>query len=423
MGLTARKTSEANLERLRSFLGRHAEALEPGLTVVDRRLKLGGTDVDVLATDRCLTPVLVVAGGVADTRLLVAGLEACLWCLAFPDTLRRLYPDAPMALHRPPRLIFVAEHVSEEFVRMVEALSVVRAECHELSCAWRPDGGHAEQTGPARTAALTPGEPAELPVEPVRQAVLGLREALAELLGDRRPCPAPTVRGEELAAAPVDTDAEDAPGPTAEEPAAPWPAERSAPGDTVAAAAEAWRLESFSAEGSSIGFGMPVSAQEASASPEPTELGRDGAPWEAVASHASSGQAVSPEPDGPPPAASESPPTVQRPAWAAPPAKGAAAGAAPEGTPGATGASGERARVFFRGWRRAEPAGSADRDPEAGSPPQEASDESTHPEGGARGHADEAASVNHPALEALRFPKGGVSRQWQEFLDQLTKNR
>lgn len=31
--------------------------------------------------------------------------------------------------------------------------------------------------------------------------------------------------------------------------------------------------------------------------------------------------------------------------------------------------------------------------------------------------APEAA--NHPVLESLKFPKGGVSRQWQDFLDQL----
>jgi len=33
--------------------------------------------------------------------------------------------------------------------------------------------------------------------------------------------------------------------------------------------------------------------------------------------------------------------------------------------------------------------------------------------------APEASAANHPALESLKFPKGGVSRQWQDFLDQL----
>jgi hypothetical protein len=36
---------------------------------------------------------------------------------------------------------------------------------------------------------------------------------------------------------------------------------------------------------------------------------------------------------------------------------------------------------------------------------------------------DETRTVNHPALQALRFPKSGVSRQWQEFLDQLAANQ
>jgi hypothetical protein len=36
---------------------------------------------------------------------------------------------------------------------------------------------------------------------------------------------------------------------------------------------------------------------------------------------------------------------------------------------------------------------------------------------------EETRTVNHPALQALRFPKSGVSRQWQEFLDQLAANQ
>jgi hypothetical protein len=36
---------------------------------------------------------------------------------------------------------------------------------------------------------------------------------------------------------------------------------------------------------------------------------------------------------------------------------------------------------------------------------------------------EETRMVNHPALQALRFPKSGVSRQWQEFLDQLAANQ
>jgi hypothetical protein len=39
------------------------------------------------------------------------------------------------------------------------------------------------------------------------------------------------------------------------------------------------------------------------------------------------------------------------------------------------------------------------------------------------GADDEPRTVNHPALESLRFPKTGVSRQWQEFLDQLAANQ
>jgi hypothetical protein len=35
----------------------------------------------------------------------------------------------------------------------------------------------------------------------------------------------------------------------------------------------------------------------------------------------------------------------------------------------------------------------------------------------------EPRGVNHPALQSLRFPKTGVSRQWQDFLDQLAASQ
>jgi hypothetical protein len=39
------------------------------------------------------------------------------------------------------------------------------------------------------------------------------------------------------------------------------------------------------------------------------------------------------------------------------------------------------------------------------------------------GGEDGSRAAKHPALESLRFPKTGVSRQWQEFLDQLAANQ
>lgn len=421
MGLTARKTSAANLERLRNFLSRHAETLEPGLTVVDSRLKLGGTDVDVLATDRHQTPVLVVAGGVADGRLLVAGLEACLWCLAFPDTLRRQYPDTPMALYRPPRLIFVAEHVPEEFVRMVEALSVVRAECHELSCAWPvSDGGRPVEGALGRAAPPAPAGSAELPVEPVQQAVLGLREALAELLGD------PSLRveaagpGQDAATAAAASAAAGAPAATEGDAAAPWRAEHRVPDEAVAAAAETWNLEPSSLAERAPTHGRP--APELATDAEPVSLGQDRAAWEARASEPPRDEVVSPGSDEPAANACE-PSAVQRPTWAAPAVGGRTAPGAGADSPGTTVAGGERARVFFR--RREGPAGTASGAPSSsGQPPERASVTGAPPAATTgTGGVDEDAAVNHPALEALRFPKGGVSRQWQEFLDQLTRNR
>ncbi|HXG03129.1 MAG TPA: hypothetical protein VNO23_06945, partial [Candidatus Binatia bacterium] len=150
MTLIARKPSSAKQERLRRFVAQHADALEPGLQIIEAGLRLGRMGVDLVAADARQTLVLIGVASVATDKMLVGMLDAYIWCLQFPDGLRRLCPDAPIAFTRPPRLVIVAEEVPESFMDLVGCLSF-EVECHELA------------TGAAREAAPPPAAVAELP--------------------------------------------------------------------------------------------------------------------------------------------------------------------------------------------------------------------------------------------------------------------
>src|SRR5688572_13118817 len=133
MAPITRKPQGTVQDRIRTFVAEHAETIEPGLTVLETSLRLGRTTIDVVALDAKQTLVLVVAGEVADEKMLINTLDAYIWCLAFPDNVRRLYPNASIAVTRPPRVIVVAENIPDTFLELAEGLSVVHVECQELA--------------------------------------------------------------------------------------------------------------------------------------------------------------------------------------------------------------------------------------------------------------------------------------------------
>ena len=293
MALKAKKAQGNGPERLRRFVAQNLESLEPDLRVLETALRLGRSTVDVVAVDDKQTLVLVAVAEVADVTMLISALDAYIWCLAFPDNIRRLYPEAAIVAARPPRIVFVASQVPPAFLELAERLSVVTPECHEMA---------------------VDGEPAiEDEPEPVGVAA-------AE----------PQTRA----------NGQGAHG-------------RAANGHTpLAQAAEALLAQAVHAV-------EPAHVEHAA-----VNLGIR----RRVENQATPAAPVAPAP----PVAVAAPATPAAPAAPAAPAPRVAA----------------------------EPKAPAQRP----------------------GH-EEARPVNHPALQALRFPKSGVSRQWQEFLDQLAASQ
>jgi len=443
MTLIAKKVHGSVPERLRRFVAEHLEALEPGLSVLETSLRLGRSTVDVVAVDGKQTLVLVAVADVADVTMLISTLDAYIWCLAFPDNMRRLYPNAAIAATRPPRVVFVAAQIPAAFLELVERLSVINPECHELAPA--TDREDAMTASAATAAALTP-------------AVRPTAEAVAEL-----PLAAAVLRVPDIEAQPE----------PALEPVALQPAARLSAGFDAAVARQ-W--ESFLAESAVAAPAPPAGPQAPVAASTPTWPPR--VPPHRLLSGAPNGQ----------PSNGQAPPTH---ATSAPASNGhladghAANGHASNGhqaiahhasasteTDGpitrsalanahvASGKAGNRPApiahaaeaVLAQAMRAAEPAPvehaavnlgvrprveapaapavptapaapaapaepavpTAPAAPRAAAEPKPAAPRPAH---------EETRTVNHPALQALRFPKSGVSRQWQEFLDQLAANQ
>lgn len=117
-----------DVKELRDLVAEHADGLEPGLRVLDRGLSFGGAGVDLVALDATDTLVLGVLGFQADDEMLLRALDAYSWCLEYPEEVRRLVPTLPARATRAPRILFVAEHLPEAFLRKIKHLRVSRVE-------------------------------------------------------------------------------------------------------------------------------------------------------------------------------------------------------------------------------------------------------------------------------------------------------
>jgi hypothetical protein len=325
-------------------------------------------------------------------------------------------------------VIVVAESIPDPFLELAEGLSVVHVECQELAGpeAAVPDrekdrtpAAIAEPTslaGAAAPAAPRPERhvtaappPPVSPAAPVMPAPLAPVSVSAEAPMSAAPVmPAPLAPVSVTAEAPM-TAAPVMPMPEAPAPAPRWPAD-ARPAKVVggfdAQVAQQWNLEeqselawtqakpgvarmadSASADGS--GPATPgVSANGHAASDGPTAATNGQAPSAPAASPLPARRDVFAQALREAEAAIEHNPIgLGRPQVA----EAAAAPVQPVVAP-------------------VQPASG----PKPGGPPAKPA-----PVAPAHGESHEGRTVNHPALESLCFPKGGLSRQWQEFLDQL----
>jgi len=155
-----------DLNELQDLVAANVESMEPGLRVLDARVLLGETTIDLVGLDKEGILVLMALGFDADDEMLLRALDAYSWCLESPDGVRRLYPTARFSATDPPRLLVVAERVPDAFLRKLRHLRMQRVDCLEFSFGLRFDHiGSVRGTEPASGGAI-----AKAPVEIVREA-------------------------------------------------------------------------------------------------------------------------------------------------------------------------------------------------------------------------------------------------------------
>ena len=424
---TFRKLEVKDIGNLERLVAENVEGIEPGLKIVDSRLLLGQAAIDLVGLDAKGSLALIALDFTANEGLLLRVMDAYSWCLEYSDTLRRLYPMAQVSASRPPRILFIAERLTDSFLRRIKQLSFLEIDCLEFR--------HLEVNGASVVYFDHVERLRKSPVEgsapmSVAPAVVPAVEAHVE--------PAEPTVAQAAVVAPMRLEPPVAQIPSAQAPVAPAAAAVvSAPGVpeyqsvTLVTEPAATVLPSPDAAVSEPAVVEPVPASEApqlqsveaTASLAAVDSGANGHETEWVAAfdrpgvepHVDEGVATAiPEAAKPASAAVEAVP-VAAPAEAATPAEPAPITAAPAPTlpvwaKPQVQPSGNRPYFFAQATKGASPV-------EAQAATVAAPAE--QPAASAQPGASKTAVDDRPELESLSFPRDGLSRQWLEFLSQL----
>ncbi len=108
--------------QLASLVEGHLSALEPELTLLERRFPAGGVLVDFLARDARGRLVLCVLGSGSTAAVLVQAIEAYGWCCDNGALLERLFPGVTLDVTAPPRLVLLAPRFADSVRRTARSL-------------------------------------------------------------------------------------------------------------------------------------------------------------------------------------------------------------------------------------------------------------------------------------------------------------
>src|SRR5437773_924780 len=427
---TFKRLEVKDLGNLEKLVAENIEGIEPGLRVIDSRLVLGQAAIDLVALDARESLVLVALDFLADEGLLLRAMDAYSWCLEYPDALRRLYPMANVLPTRPPRILFIVERLTDAFVRRIKHLSFLEIDCLEFR--------HLEVNGasavyfdlverlrrgapvePAADARMITAPPMRTPkrTEPEPPVVEPASRVVAEPKVAQPPRP-PAVR--ETASAIPERMV------SLEMRLAELLAEASAPQTaSPAEMASAGRM-SFAVEMPSLGT-LPSLETPSAAEPSAPVAVEEMPAVEAVVAAV---EKAAPAVEDAVPAVEEAVPTAVEPmaptlpAWAKPSANRVAQpiggrtyffSQAAKGTTAADAqaAAPAPASAYLRPAAPAQP---------AVWPPAPPATQTAVPAsepGAATTPKPTELVADRPELEALHFPKDGLSRQWLEFLNQL----
>jgi len=128
MSATCQKLEVKDIGDLEKLVAENIEGIESGLQVIDSRIRLGHAAIDLVGLDAKGALVLIALDFTASEGLLLRVMDAHAWCLEYPDT-TRLYPMATVSSTRPPRVLFIAQRLTDAFVRRIKQLSSLEVDC------------------------------------------------------------------------------------------------------------------------------------------------------------------------------------------------------------------------------------------------------------------------------------------------------
>jgi len=132
MKVAVRKVQVEDVAKVQMLVAENIDAIEPGLVVLDSRLLLGHTTIDVVGLDANGALVLIATGLTANEEMLLKAVEAYSWSREYPESLERLYPTCVISDERPPRLVFVVERMPDAFHRKIKQLGFPEVDCVEF---------------------------------------------------------------------------------------------------------------------------------------------------------------------------------------------------------------------------------------------------------------------------------------------------
>jgi len=417
---TFRKLEVKDIGNLERLVAENVEGIEPGLKIVDSRLLLGQAAIDLVGLDAKGSLALIALDFTADEGLLLRVMDAYSWCLEYSDTLRRLYPMAQVSTSRPPRILFIAERLTDSFLRRIKQLSFLEIDCLEfrhleVNGASVVYFDHVERLRKSPVEASAPMSVAPAVIPAVEAHVEPAQPTVAEPTVVRAAVVAPPVAQIPSAQAPVAPPA----AAVVSAPLVTEPAATVSPSPVVAVS------EPAVVEPVPASAALQLQSVEVTASLAAVDSGADGHGPEWVAAfarpdvepHVDEGVVTAiPEAAKPASAAVEAVP-VAAPAEAAPPAEPAPITATqaptlPVWAKPQVQANGNRPYSFAQATKGTSPV-------EAQAATVAAPAE--QPAASAQPSANKTAVEvdDRPELESLSFPKDGLSRQWLEFLSQL----
>lgn len=157
-------------DQLACLLEENLSALEPGLSLLDRRFPAGQVVVDLLGQDARGRLVLVMFGSGSEAALLLQALEAYGWCRENEALLRHLFPGARLDAATPPRLCLLAPRFADSLrrtARHLGSLAPTLVECRavelngERAVSFEPVEGRVEAAPPSAPVGSSPPQEPE----------------------------------------------------------------------------------------------------------------------------------------------------------------------------------------------------------------------------------------------------------------------